>query len=467
MVDGETRLSFGDLTDRSTQLATTLAAAGVGAGDTVSFQLPNRHETLLIYLACWHLGGIAVPIHARAGAGEGAALVERVGSTVHFHDRDHPRIPGVVNVDIDEVSVDEEAAVPDAGGDSADVAVILFTAGSSGQPKAVLHTHRTLGCKARAMVGVHGLTPDDVVLMPAPLAHVSGLLNGALLPWAAGMKTVLMRRWDTSHALDLIEAERVSFMVGPPTFFTGLLADPSFSADRVASLRLISSGGTGVTEQFARDTAERLACVVKRTYGSTEAPTVATTPAADHDDPRAVMTDGRPTPRTRLRVVDPQSGTGLPADNEGELQVSGPELFAGYLGPTTMTAEAMAGDWFRTGDLARLDRDGWLTITGRLKDVIIRAGENISPAEMTTVLERHPAVTKAVVTGVPDERLGERAAAFVVADESFDLASCRDWFESQGVARFKWPEQVERVDEIPLLPAGKPDVAALRKRVAT
>lgn len=473
VVDGETRLSFGELTDAGGRLAEVLAAGGVAAGDTVSIQLANRHETLAGYLACWRLGAVAVPIHSRAGADEVAAAIKQVGSTLHLHDRDRPDTREVPNIDIDhvgtgELSVDEndiheETARPHSGRGTAAIAVILFTAGSSGEPKAVLHTHRSLGCKARAMVDVHGLTADDVVLMPAPLAHVSGLLNGALVPWAAGMTTVLMAKWDTARALDLIEQEQVSFMVGPPTFFGGLLADPGFSPERVASLRLVSSGGAGVTEAFARETADRLGCIVKRTYGSTEAPTVSTTPADRHNDPLALTTDGRATPATRLRIVDPETRDELGTNDEGELEVSGPELFAGYLDESA-TALAMNGDWFRTGDLARLDGEGWLTITGRLTDVIIRGGENISPAEVSAVLESHPSVDQAVVVGIRHERLGERVAAFVVATQPFDLETCRDWFESRGVTRFKWPEIVVQLDSIPLLASGKPDLSELRRR---
>lgn len=463
VVDGDRHLTFDELATNAARLGGLLADRGINLGEAVSFQLTNGYQALLAYLACWRLGAVAVPVHSRATATEVEEAVATVESVLHLHGSAHAPVEASANVDLDADPLPAAAtAEPSSAVDPMQVAVVLFTAGSSGAPKAVLHTHRSLGSKARSMVGVHGLTADDVVLMPAPLAHVSGLLNGALVPWAAGMKTVLMAKWDTGRALDLIEQERVSFMVGPPTFFTGLLADPTFSAERVTSLRLVSCGGAGVTEAFSREAADRLGCVVKRAYGSTEAPTVATTPAALQHDAHAVTTEGCATPATRLRVVEPSSGNICPPRTEGELQVTGPELFAGYLDPVS-TAATMDGDWFRTGDLARVDLDGWLTITGRLKDVIIRGGENIVPAEVATALEEHRRVETAIVIGVPDERLGEKVAAFVVATGHFDLDQARAWSEWQGLARYKWPEIVQQLDEIPLLSAGKPDIAALTR----
>ncbi|HMQ28389.1 MAG TPA: fatty acid--CoA ligase family protein, partial [Acidimicrobiales bacterium] len=215
------------------------------------------------------------------------------------------------------------------------------------------------------------------------------------------------------------------------------------------SLRLISSGGAGVSPAFVGDAAERLGARVKRSYGSTEAPTVATTTAAD-TQAQAATTDGRAVGEVELRL-----------GATGELEVRGPELFAGYLDAEDDTDAFTADRWFRTGDLATLD-DGWLTIVGRSDDVIIRAGENVDPAEVAGALEAHPAVRQTVVLGEPDHRLGERVVAVVVADEPLDRDEARDWVVAQGLARFKAPDRVVQVDALPLLPAGKPDVAALR-----
>jgi cyclohexanecarboxylate-CoA ligase len=301
------------------------------------------------------------------------------------------------------------------------------------------------------MADVHGLTTDDCVLMPAPCAHISGLLNGITLPGVVPFRAVLMARWDPEVALDIIERERVTFMVGPPTFFVSLMQAPGFSPARVESLRLISSGGAGVSVAFVEEASERLGAVVKRTYGSTEAPTIATSTAADPAD-AAHNHDGHPIGSVELRVTD------------GELLVRGPEVCVGYLDAGQNSDAFDADGWFHTGDLATL-RDGWLNIVGRLKDVIIRGGENISTAEVEHELEAHAAVRQAVVVGAPDELMGERVAAFVVASQHFDVDEAREWFAARGVARFKTPERVIVVEAIPTLPTGKPDRDALRSQL--
>jgi cyclohexanecarboxylate-CoA ligase len=412
-------------------LAGGLHGLGVGRGDVVAWQRPNGPDVAQLYRACWRLGALAAPIHERAGDAEVARLLARLDPAAFFTEGD-------------ELPAGPPAA---AVGRAADLACVLWTAGTSGEPKGVLHTQRALAYKATTMVDVHGLTADDVVLMPAPLAHISGLLNGLLVPQAAGMRAVFMAKWDPEHALDLIEAEGVTFMVGPPTFFIGLMAAPGFSPERVESLRLISSGGAGVTPAFVDEATERLGAVVKRAYGSTEAPTVATAWAGDPPD-RARDTDGRATGAVELRLGE-----------SDELLVRGPELFAGYLDGPDPTEDG----WFPTGDQATISEDGWLTITGRLKDVIIRGGENVSVAAVEAVLEAHPSVRHAVVVGEPDERLGERVVAVVEATEPFDLAECQRWFAEQGATKFTWPERVEVVDQIPVLPAGKPDRAAVKR----
>lgn len=450
-------------------LAGGLRARGIRHGDVVAWQLPNNHESVLLFRACWRLGAVAAPLHHRAGdadlggmlsalepdlllAGDGLPLAEHADAVT---------VRGATATFPDLLSTGGPVVDSAATGD--DPAVALFTSGSSGAPKAALHTHRALVYKARRMAEIHGLTPDDCVLMPAPLAHISGLLNGVLIPGVVPICTVLMDAWDPARALDLIEGEQVTFMIGPPTFFITLLDAPPFDSARVRSLRLVSSGGAGVTPAFVTGAARRLGAQVKRTYGSTEAPTV-TTSGPDDDEETVAHTDGRSTGDAELRVVDPETGHELDSGDLGELWLRGPELFAGYL-DAAQTDAAVTDGWFRTGDLATLDDRGRLRILGRIKDIVIRGGENISASEVEGVLEAHPAVRQAVVVGVPDEALGERVAACVVADDSFDLATCRDWFVEQGVARYKTPEVLRTFDTFPVLAAGKPDRSALAKMV--
>jgi cyclohexanecarboxylate-CoA ligase len=435
---------------RVSAVAGGLRELGVGRGSAVAWQLTNGPDPIALFRACWRLGAVAVPVHHLAGPADVASILDRVQPAVFLRGRDPLPVGPAVRRG-------RGLARP------ADLAVALATSGSTGTPKLALHTHRALLHKVRVMTAVHRLGPDDCTLLAAPLAHISGLLNGVLLT-ASGMRSVPLARWDPAEALDLIERERVTFMIGPPAFFVSLVDDPGFIPEKVRSLRQISCGGAGVTPAFVRSTSEALGCRVKRTYGSTEAPTV-TTSTLDDPAERAATTDGRPVGEVELRVVDPDGVDRSPGE-AGELWVRGPELFVGYDDTTTTAAAFADGGWFRTGDVATLDDEGWLTIVGRSKDVIIRGGENIAAAELEAVLEAHPDVRQAAVVGMPHRRLGEQVCAFVVARNPFDLSTCRRWFEDQGVTRFKWPERVEQLTALPLLPAGKPDRAALRRLAA-
>jgi cyclohexanecarboxylate-CoA ligase len=425
------------LAERVARVAGGLRALGVEPGDVVSWQSHNRDEVAFLYRACWRLGAIAAPLHHLLGAQDAERSMRAVA-------------PKVVVSDLD--ALPDGPPVADVWTEREQLAAVLFTSGSSGAPKGVLHTQATLGYKAALMARVHDLGPGECALMPAPCAHISGLLNGITLPGVVPFRSVLMARWDPEVALDLIERERVTFMVGPPTFFVGLMQAPGFSRERVASLRLISSGGAGVSIAFVEEASAAFDAVVKRTYGSTEAPTIATSIGSD-DPANAHTHDGHAIGSVEMRVVD------------GELRVRGPEVCVGYL-DEAQNADAFDADgWFRTGDLATLDAGGWLNIVGRLKDVIIRGGENISTAEVEHELEAHPDVRQAVVVGAPDPLMGERVAAFVVGTPAFDVDAARAWFTERGIARFKTPERVVVVDALPTLPTGKPDREALRARL--
>lgn len=452
----DVRLDGPGLESAVARVAGGLRAAGVRRGDVVAWQAPNWWEVCVLYRAAWRLGAVSAPVHHLAGDADVERMLAAISPKVWL-DRTEvrgPRFDALLGGD----PVATGAARP------ADLAAVVFTSGSTGGPKAALHTQRSLAYKARIMVHTHGLRPRDAILMPAPLAHVSGLLNGVLVPGAGAFATHMVERWDAGRALDTIARERITFMIGPTTFFVGLMHDPGFTPAKVESLRLVSSGGGGVSAAFVEEASAALGCRVKRTYGSTEAPTIATSGPRDSRR-RAAETDGRAIGAVDLRVVDPATGRPLPAGARGELWVQGPELFSGYV-DAEQTRAAVTRGWFRTGDLATLSDDGWCTIVGRIKDVIIRAGENISAAEVEAVLEAHPDVRQAVAVGYPDDRLGERVCAFVLAPASFDLDACRAWFEARGVARFKTPERVVVVDAFPLLAAGKPDRAALRDRAA-
>ncbi len=468
VVDGDVTVDAGSLERLVSALAGGLRSSGVGRGDVVCWQLPNWWEAVALFRAAWRCGAIAAPIHHQVGPTEVAGMLDFLRPTVSLASAGMP-----LGDLVPAIGVRGEAGGFDAllGGPElrtgrargVDLAVVLFTTGSTGDPKAVLHTHRGLAYKARSMVRAHGLGAGDTALMPSPLAHVSGLLNSVLVPGTAGMPVVLMEKWDPEQGVRLAGAHAVSFMIGPPTLFLGMMDVPGMQSS-VGALRVVSCGGMGVTPEFVERARHELGATVKRTYGSTEAPTVTTSTATDRPD-KARDTDGRSVGDAVVKLVEPGTGRGVRTGERGEVLLRGPELFVGY-GRPEQTEQAVRRGWFATGDLGTLDEEGWLTIVGRCKDVIIRAGENIASVEVERLLELHPGVRQAVVVGCPDERVGERVAAFVVGDGAIDVEECRHWFSSHGVARFKTPELVVHVDEIPLLGIGKPDRTTLRDRAA-
>ena len=451
VVDDDGPHSTERVEQRVRAVAGSLAARGVEPGDRVAFRLPAGMDAVVAYRACWRIGAVVVALHPAAGSHQLTGALEQARPVVTIAGPDFPPVPGVHPHTLDDLTAGAGGTADHAAAADAD-AVIMFTSGSTGAPRGVIHTHGSLAYKIFQLTEAHGLKPDDCALVPSPLAHVAGLLHGVLIPPATGAKTVLMPRWDPEAALGLIEREAVTYMVGPPTLFLALMDCGAFHPARTASLRMISCGGAGVTPAFCERAAATLEVVVKRSYGSTEAPTIAT---SRFDDPidRMIHTDGRAFGDARMRV-----------DGDGELWLTGPELADRYLDPAD-TRAAFVDGWFRTGDLATVD-DGWVTITGRLGDRIVRSGENISAAEVEQHLEAHPAVLVAAAVAEPDERLGERVAAFVVAPEGFDLALCRAWFAQRGAARYITPERIEVVKELPLLASGKVDRMRLQARLA-
>ncbi len=489
LVDGDIRLAFRDIVARAEETAGGLAGLGIAPGDAVAVQLPNWWETIVALLATARLGAVAVPILPIHRAREVGFILRQTGARAAFvpgrhRDCDHRELLAGLRADLpalDVVVVTRDTAgagmhafgalpggaAPPAGAAS-DVALVMYTSGTTADAKGVLHSHQTLLAEARSLGPVHDLGAGDTVLMPSPLTHVSGLVHALLVPAALGSGAVLMARWDAGDALRLIAAERVTYMVGAPTFLRDLAHHPDLPASDVSAFRLFSCGGADVDPTLVAEAAARLGCVAKRVYGSTEFPTITTT---GPDDPpaRRVDSDGRPIGAVEIRVVDDDDAD-VGADGEGEVLARGPECCLGYLDPA-LNAETFTPDgWFRTGDLGRIDAAGFLRITGRKKDIIIRKGENISARELEDLLAAHPAVAEAVVVGLPDAAAGEIACAVLrlrTATDALSLDEVTSHLLACGLSKRKLPERLVVTDDLPRTASGKVLKRALRERLST
>ena len=324
-----------------------------------------------------------------------------------------------------------------------------------------MHTHQSLRVEADTIAAAHDMRPGEPLLLPMPVTHVAGLTYGALLPVTSAITAVLMDTWEPGHALDLVARERIAVMISTPVFMRTMIDSPAFATTDVSSVRLFSLGGAGVAPAMVREGAAAFDCWCKRTYGSTEYPTLTTGQLGDAAEQDAT-TDGRLIERGELRIVDPSTLADVAPGAPGELLVRGPEMFAGYLDPALDAESFVAGGWFRTGDLARYDGTH-LTIVDRLKDVIIRGGENISAQEVEALLVTHPAVSEAACVAAPDPVMGEVVCAYVIpAGDPPTLEELRAHLTAAGSARFKLPTRLEMRTELPRTASGKVQKAPLR-----
>lgn len=484
-IEDDVRLDVTSLATRAERLAAGLAARGVGAGDVVAFQLPNWWETVVTVFATARLGATAQPVLPIAGEREMRFMLGQSGARVLFvpgrwRDVDHralaatirPALPALEHVvvvrdapfhDMETWDALDAATVPPVPDDPDAIALLIYTSGTTADPKGVLHSHATLLAEAFSLAPVHGLGPGDVTLMPSPLTHISGIVHAMLVPAALGTTAVLMPRWDPARALALLAAERVTYMVGAPTFLRDLATHPALPSTDVSSFRLFSCGGADVDPALVADAAARLGCVAKRVYGSTEFPTITTT---GPDDPpaRCIDSEGRAIGAVNIRLVD-DDGADVAPGAEGEILAIGPECCLGYL-DARANADAFTDDgWFRTGDLGTRDAAGFLRVTGRKKDILIRKGENVSAREVEELLATHPAIAEAAVVGVPDAVAGELIGAVLRLQPGATVPTLADLSAhllARGLAKRKLPERLAVVDALPRTPSGKVVKRALR-----
>jgi cyclohexanecarboxylate-CoA ligase len=486
IVDRSGALSFAELSAAIEQAAGMLARLGVGHGDVVSFQLPNWREAAIVHPAVVGLGAVSNPIipiyrdrELRFVLGQARSRVLVIPDVFRRFDYRAmaERIRGELP-DLEQVLVVGEAtdgttsfagalerggAVPDVTRDPGDIVLLLYTSGTEANPKGVLHSHNTLAYECRSMIDLLAFTQDDTMLMPSPVTHITGLLYGLQMPFMVGTGVVLQDVWDVGAAVELIEQYRCSVTIGATPFLHGLVTAEGLADHDVSSLRVFACGGADVPPSLIRAAHEGLHVTATRVYGSTECPTVTGTPL-DAPVDRHAETDGRPFGPSEVRLLD-DAGNEVAPEARGELQVMGPDLCLGYLDDSLNERSFTDDGWFRTGDLGVLDNEGYLRIAGRLKDVILRGGENLSAKEIEDLLFEHPDVDEVAVVGYPDPMLGERACAYVVSSVDLTLEELVEFLRTRKIANQKLPEQLRVVPELPKTASGKVQKYVLRDRI--
>jgi len=479
-------LTLGGLHERARTMASAFAARGVGRGDVVAVQLPNWSETAVAYLALATLGAVFVPIVHIYGPRETDWILRASGAkmllcpdrwgNLDFLDR-LSRMPAaeglevvIVGEEVPEGAVGWGAVAAQARPDfvppaieATDPLLVVYTSGTTSEPKGVVHSHQTFMAELRNMPQMPMEDRALVTLHPWPAGHIGGLCS-LLGPIVTRSRVVIIDRWDPEDAAEQIAAHAVNAIGGTPFHVTALLDLCEAGDPRLATIREVVSGGAGVPASLV-ERAERSGWAMRRSYGSSEHPTATSGSRSGPLAPRA-QTDGGLCDGTELRLVSAE-GDDVAVGVEGEIWLRGPEQFLGYTDPDRNRDAFAAGGWFRSGDVGVRDADGNITITDRLKDIIIRGGENLSSLEIEDLLQRHPAVSEAAAVGMPDPRYGERVCAFVILAPGAEAPGLPDLvahFTALGAAKQKTPERVVVVDEFPRTAAGKVKKNELRKQ---
>ncbi len=469
LVDGETRISARRLWQEANFLAQHLLARGIGHGSVVSFMLPNWHEAAAIYLAATLTGAVAHPIVPQLRDSEVAFMLADSGSRLifvpaQFRGFDYGAMMERVNAGlaapVETVVLRGEAgrltpyatllepvatpqALPKVDPDS--VKMLMYTSGTTGRPKGVLHSHNSLHALIRQIEANWHVEPGDRFFVPSPVSHIGGSIYAFEMPLLCGTTAVLQEQWDPALAVAAIDREACTHMAGATPFLEGLLGAAQAADSALPSLKVFICGGASVLPALIRRARQALARAdVSRVYGSTEVPVLTVGALEPGEEDLSADSDGR------IGIAEVRL--------EGEEVVArGAQMLRGYLRREDESQAFTAEGFFRMGDLARLIEGGYLVVTGRAKDLIIRNGENIAPKEVEDLLSEHPMIAEVAIVGLPDARTGERACAVVVAKpgEVPDRATLVTFLEQRGVARFKWPEQVELRGELPRNAAGK------------
>lgn len=498
VVDGDRTHTFADVAAEALALANWLRSGGLKPGDVVSFQLPNWYETITINLAAC-IGRFVVnpivPIYRDAEVGY---ILKNSRSRVFFipetfRSIDYvemveklrcslPNLETVVTVRAQgkregftyygewnepQASTSVAALTAElANIDPNAVKMLLYTSGTTGNPKGVLHSHNTIQSEIDAVKKLWGLSQDDIILMPSPVTHITGYIYGIEMMFDLGNKLVYMDKWDADQAVDLVAKHGVTFSIGATPFLVELVSALEKRGETLPSLRLFACGGAPVPPEIIRRAKTVLPnCLAFRVYGSSEAPTITAGVAPGDPDELGATTDGCIL-NHEVKIVDPETGAVLPDGQEGEILTRGPELMLGYTEwKDTLDAFDEEG-YFRTGDLGFISHERYITISGRKKDLIIRGGENISAKEVEDILHSHPAIAEAAVVAMPHERMGETPVAYVVFRDgkSIDFDGMKALLEEAKLARQKFPEHLFVLDKMPRTASGKVLKHVLRAR---
>ncbi len=468
-------LTYGELDALSDRLAAGLQASGIGAGDAVALQLPNIPQFLIAYFGILKAGGVVVPLNVllkapevtfhladsaarilitwqgilgEAASGAAAAGVSEIYAVGHQNGD-----PGAAPFEqLLQFPADGPRLAPR---EQTDTAVIMYTSGTTGRPKGAQLTHMQLYMNADIPGRLFDVQPDDVVITVLPLFHVFGLSSILNVCVRFGCTMSLIPRFDPAAVLTAIERDRATIFEGVPAMFIALLSHPELDRYDVSSLRVAISGGASIPAPALDAFEKRFGVLILEGYGLTE--TASTTTFNRSVTDRRVYSVGKPIWGTQTQVWDSQ-GKALPPgrDNVGEVVTRGLHVMKGYLHNLEATEDAFSGGWFHTGDLGYFDEDGFLFIVGRSKELIIRGGYNVYPAEVEDLLHAHPAVAEAAVVGIPDERLGEEVMAVVKlrpgasATAAELVAYCKE-----RIAAYKYPRVIEFRAELPRNALGK------------
>ena len=487
IIDGTVRLTARDLHRRATALARMMADR-LPPGSVVSFMLPNWHEAAVIYLAATLAGMVAHPVLPSLREHDLGCILDDVASRMivipaefRWHQTadilgrvvqqlDSPPQVVVVRGDcgphLDYESLFEgvlPAPLPPPDPDA--VRMIMYTSGTTGSPKGVMHSHNSIHALIQ-QIGAHWLVaPGDRFLVASPISHIGGSIYTFECPLLLGTSVVLMERWDPAEAIDHLVAQHCTHFAGATPFLVQLLAAARDAGTRLPDLKLFVCGGASVPPSLIREAADYFErAVVTRVYGSTEVPVTTVGVTDSNDLAHAADTDGRGG-IAEIRLA----GTGIATSDTGEVLARGPQMLVGYVHPEDEASVFDDQGFYRTGDLGRWVDGDYLVIAGRIKDIIIRNGENIAPREVEDLLVGHPDIAEVAIVGLPDPRTGERACAVIVPRGAArpDVASLATFLDARGVARFKIPEQVAIRDALPKNDAGKVLKHRIRDELAT